>query len=161
MSFLPFFSFFFCRYAWSYQSFFNTDSTPFWQWSLFFLCKGNIRNKIKLKSPMRALSCNKQRWLNRQRDHRRQKSFRSLFSIKRNITQLGFLKKNLKSYEDVITNCKLGEFYFNCKICSNDGSCIAMGLQLILWDIVTKKTEKWKACAFFNFANYIIKKMQK
>ena len=81
---------------------------------------------------MRALSCNKQRWLNRQRDHRRQKGLRTFFEYKTKCNTTWFSQENLKSYEDVITDCKFGEFYFYCKICFNDGLCIAMVLQLIL-----------------------------
>ena len=105
--------------------------------------------------------CNKQRWLNRQRDHRRQKGLRTFFQYKAKCNTTWFSQENLKSYEDVITNCKFEEFYFYCKICFNDGSCIAMVLQLILWDIVTQKKEKERRVHCFLFCKLHNKKMQK
>ena len=110
---------------------------------------------------MRALSCNKQRWLNRQRDHRRQKGLRTFFEYKMKCNTTWFSQENLKSYEDVITNCKFGEFYFYCKICFNDGLCIAMVLQLILSDIVSQKREKERRVYCFLFCKLHNKKMQK
>ena len=35
----------------------------------------------------------------------------------------GFSQQNLKQYKDVITQTKLEESYFHCKICDKDVSC--------------------------------------
>ena len=54
---------------------------------------------------------------------RKAKKFKGSFQYKTKYNTIWFSQENLKNYKDVITNSKLGEFYFYCKICTKDVSC--------------------------------------
>ena len=51
------------------------------------------------------------------------KEFKGSFSCKTKYNASWFSQQNLKQYKDVITQSKLGELYFHCKICNKDVSC--------------------------------------
>ena len=51
------------------------------------------------------------------------KKFKGSFSCKTKYNASWFSQQNLKQYKDVITQSKLGESYFHCKICNKDVSC--------------------------------------
>ena len=55
------------------------------------------------------------------------KKFKGLFNYKTKYNAAWFSQDNLKKYKDVITNSKLGESYFYCKICAKDVSCSHSG----------------------------------
>ena len=57
------------------------------------------------------------------------KKFKGSFQYKTKYNTTWFSQENLKNYKDVITNSKLDEFYFYCKICIKD---VAMVVQVIL-----------------------------
>ena len=51
------------------------------------------------------------------------KESKGSFSCKTKYDASCFSQQNLKQYKDVITQSKLGELYFHCKICNKDVSC--------------------------------------
>ena len=51
------------------------------------------------------------------------KKFTGSFSYKTKYNASWFFQQNLKQYKDVITQSKLGESFFHCKICNKDVSC--------------------------------------
>ena len=51
------------------------------------------------------------------------KKFIGSFSCKTKYNASWFSQQNLKQYKHVITQSKLGESYFHCKICNKDVSC--------------------------------------
>ena len=51
------------------------------------------------------------------------KKFKGSFSCNTKYKASWFSQQNLKQYKDPITQSKLGESYFHCKICSKDVSC--------------------------------------
>ena len=51
------------------------------------------------------------------------KNFKGSSSYKTKYDPSWFSRQNLKQYKDVITQSKLGESYFHCKICNKDVSC--------------------------------------
>ena len=55
------------------------------------------------------------------------KKFKGSFSYKTKYNASWFFQQNLKQYKDVITQSKLGESYFHCKICNKDVSCSHCG----------------------------------
>ena len=51
------------------------------------------------------------------------KNFKGSFSYKTKYNASWFSQQSLKQYKDVITQSKLGESYFHCKICNKDVPC--------------------------------------
>ena len=54
---------------------------------------------------------------------RKAKKFKGSFQYKTKYNTIWFSQENLKNFKDVIWNSKLGEFYFYCKIYTQDVSC--------------------------------------
>ena len=54
------------------------------------------------------------------------------FSYKTKYNTSWFSQQNLKLYKDEITQSKIGELYFHCKICSKDVSCSHCGTSDLL-----------------------------
>ena len=71
-----------------------------------------INNKKMVDSPERPMKA---------------KKFKGSFQYKLKYKTTWFCSENCKNYKNVITNSKLGEFYFYCKICTKDVSCSCGG----------------------------------
>ena len=56
------------------------------------------------------------------------KKFKGSFQYKTKYNTTWFSQESLKNYKDAITNSKLGEYYFYCKICTKDVSCSHGGI---------------------------------
>ena len=54
------------------------------------------------------------------------------FSYKTKYNTSWFSQQNLKLYKDEITQSKIGELYFHCKICNKDVSCSHCGTSDLL-----------------------------
>ena len=78
------------------------------------------------------------------------KQFKGFFQYKTKYNTIWFSQKNLKNYKDVITNFKLGEFYFYCKIYTKDVSCSDGGASDLVRYYHSPKKGKRKACTNLN-----------
>ena len=90
------------------------------------------------------------------------KKFKGSFSYKTKYNASWFSQQNLKQYKDVITQSKLGESYFHCKVCNKDASCSHCGASDLLRHCTAathQKLEKGKTRTAVNRILYIHKKL--
>ena len=89
---------------------------------------------------------------------RKAKKFMGSFQYKTKYNTIWFSQENLKNYKDVITNSKLGEFYFYCKIYTKDVSCSYGGASDFVRhcnSVIHQKKEKEK-CGQTSIGSFLV-----